>query len=209
MTAVLTCCRPVACSSALAAISPMTAVDLDDLRDDALQRLAGLRRPARRPASTCAVDVEISPLISLAASAERCASARTSEATTAKPRPASPARAASTPALSASRLVWNAISSMTPMIWPICFDDLSIRSSPPIASRTTSPLFSASTLALATTVARVLGAFGRPLDRRGDLLERRGGFFQAGGLLLGAARQVVGGDGDFAGARCGSPARWR
>ena len=37
------------------------------------------------------------PLISLAASAERCARARTSEATTAKPRPASPARAASTP----------------------------------------------------------------------------------------------------------------
>ena len=76
------------------------------------------------PLSTCVVEVEISPLISFAASAERCASARTSEATTAKPRPASPARAASTPAFSASRLVWNAISSMTPMIWLISADDL-------------------------------------------------------------------------------------
>ncbi len=36
--------------------------------------------------------------------------------------PASPARAASTPAFSASRLVWKAISSMTPMIWLICLD---------------------------------------------------------------------------------------
>ena len=41
---------------------------------------------------------------------------RTSDATTAKPLPASPARAASTPAFSANRLVWNAISSMTLMI---------------------------------------------------------------------------------------------
>src|SRR3546814_9198380 len=58
-------------------------------------------------------------LISRAASAERCASARTSWATTAKPRPLSPARAASMPALRASRLVWKAISSITPMICPI------------------------------------------------------------------------------------------
>src|SRR5436305_6633032 len=50
--------------------------------------------------------------MSLAACEERCARLRTSEATTAKPRPCSPARAASTAALSASRLVWNAISSM-------------------------------------------------------------------------------------------------
>ena len=46
------------------------------------------------PEPTCWVDAEISPLISRAASAERWASARTSDATTAKPRPASPARAA-------------------------------------------------------------------------------------------------------------------
>jgi hypothetical protein len=40
----------------------------------------------------------------------RCASSRTSAATTAKPRPASPARAASTAAFSASRFVCDAIS---------------------------------------------------------------------------------------------------
>jgi adenylosuccinate lyase len=46
----------------------------------------------------------------------RWASARTSLATTAKPLPASPARAASTPALRASRFVWNAIASITSVI---------------------------------------------------------------------------------------------
>ena len=75
------------------------------------------------PLDTSDDDLEISPLISRAASAERCASARTSMATTAKPRPASPARAASTPALRASRLVWNAISSITPMICEICCEE--------------------------------------------------------------------------------------
>jgi hypothetical protein len=47
----------------------------------------------------------ISVLISLAAVALRWASVRTSLATTAKPRPCSPARAASTAALSARMLV--------------------------------------------------------------------------------------------------------
>jgi hypothetical protein len=56
-------------------------------------------------------------LISSAASAQRGAMPRTSVAATTKPRPASPARAASMPALRASRLGWKAISSITPMIW--------------------------------------------------------------------------------------------
>ncbi len=58
----------------------------------------------------------IKPLVLRAASAERCARFRTSSATTAKPLPASPARAASTAAFKANRLVWKAISSMVLMI---------------------------------------------------------------------------------------------
>ena len=55
--------------------------------------------------STCVDDAKISPLISFAAPALREARLRTSEATTAKPRPCSPARAASTAAFNANRLV--------------------------------------------------------------------------------------------------------
>ncbi len=50
---------------------------------------------------------------------------RTSPATTAKPRPSSPARAASTAALSARMLVWNAMPSMVEMMSPI-FWELSV-----------------------------------------------------------------------------------
>ncbi len=74
-------------------------------------------RPARvEPSVTRPVESSIRTLISLAADAERWASARTSPATTAKPRPCSPARAASTAAFSARILVWNAMPSMTPMM---------------------------------------------------------------------------------------------
>ena len=65
--------------------------------------------------------------MSLAACDERCAKLRTSEATTANPRPASPARAASTAALSASKLVCRAISSITPMMSEILREDSSMR----------------------------------------------------------------------------------
>ena len=92
----------------------------------------------------------MSPLISFTASAERCASARTSVATTAKPRPASPARAASTPAFSASRLVWNAISSITPMMLEICLDEASIPLIAVTASFTTASERSASSRAART-----------------------------------------------------------
>jgi len=65
----------------------------------------------------------MSCLISFAASALLCASVRTSVATTAKPRPCVPARAASTAALSASMFVWKAMPSMTVMMSAIFFDE--------------------------------------------------------------------------------------
>jgi hypothetical protein len=70
----------------------------------------------RVPVSTLSTLAPIRLLISLAASALRCASERTSPATTANPRPCSPARAASTAALSARMLVWKAMPSMVPMM---------------------------------------------------------------------------------------------
>ena len=78
------------------------------------------------PSRTWPLLLVMSPLMSLAACAERCARARTSDATTAKPRPASPARAASTAALSASRFVCRAISSITPIMSEILPEEDSI-----------------------------------------------------------------------------------
>ena len=91
------------------------------------------------PASTLATESPMSCLISLAACALRCARLRTSPATTAKPRPWSPARAASTAALSARMLVWKAMPSMTPMMSLILLLDWLI--SPMVATTwpTTSP----------------------------------------------------------------------
>ena len=70
-----------------------------------------------------AVSVWISPIseaIVSAADLEPSASFLTSSATTAKPRPCSPARAASTAALSASRLVWAAMVEMVSTMPSIC-----------------------------------------------------------------------------------------
>ncbi len=61
----------------------------------------------------------ICPVISSVARAVWPASSFTSAATTAKPRPAAPARAASIVALSASRLVWAAIEEINPTTSPI------------------------------------------------------------------------------------------
>ncbi|MGZ2451953.1 hypothetical protein ACVIRO_004707 [Rhizobium ruizarguesonis] len=108
-------------------------------------------RPTRpTPFLTCSPDVLISALISLAALAERWASSRTSWATTAKPLPVSPARAASTPAFNARRLVWKAISSMTLMMLVISREDCSIWPIAATALLTTTPDCSAPCLVMAT-----------------------------------------------------------
>jgi hypothetical protein len=77
----------------------------------AVLRMLGTRVVSISPADWAALTVsdDTAP-ISVAAVCERSASLRTSEATTAKPRPCSPARAASTAAFRASRSVWRAIS---------------------------------------------------------------------------------------------------
>ena len=74
------------------------------------------------PLSTAFIELWISTVVFLAASALLLARFLTSSATTAKPLPAAPALAASTAALSASMLVWNAISSIVLIIFPISPD---------------------------------------------------------------------------------------
>ena len=75
------------------------------------------------PLATSTPEAAISDLMSCADWAERSAKPRTSDAITAKPDPSAPARVASTPAFNANRLVWNAISSITPTICSICCED--------------------------------------------------------------------------------------
>ncbi len=104
------------------------------------------------PPCTFSTEVAISSLISFAAVDERCARLRTSLATTAKPRPCSPARAASTAAFSARMLVWNAMPSMMPMMSAI-FAELSLMPCIVSTTRPTTALpFSATSDALAASV---------------------------------------------------------
>ena len=78
----------------------------------------------RLPCSVAWTELSMRSLVALAASSDRVARERTSSATTAKPFPALPARAASTAAFRARMLVWKAMSSMVAMIRPICSEDL-------------------------------------------------------------------------------------
>ncbi len=96
-------------------------------------------RTSAEPSATLCTESSIKPLISLAAPAERCANVRTSEATTAKPRPCSPARAASTAAFKARMLVWKAMPSMTLMMSAIFLDEASMPDMVATTCETTSP----------------------------------------------------------------------
>ena len=135
--------------------------------------------------------------MSLAACEERCARLRTSEATTAKPRPASPARAASTAALSARRLVWRAISSITPMMSEILREDSSILRHRVDRLRHHLAAAVGDVARAAGQLVGLQGVVGVLLHGRGHLLHRGGGLLEARGLLLGALRQVGGAGGDL------------
>ena len=99
------------------------------------------------PPDTFSTVSPISALISFAAAALRCASVRTSPATTAKPRPCSPARAASTAALSAKILVWKAMPSITLMMSTIFLEDSLMEAMVTTTLFTTSPPFIATSRA--------------------------------------------------------------
>ena len=115
MIASPTCETPWLCSVLAALISPMMSVTL---RMDATTStmVAPALSTSDVPCSTRCTLALISSLISLAALALRCARLRTSVATTANPRPCSPARAASTAAFKARMFVWKAMPSITPMM---------------------------------------------------------------------------------------------
>ncbi len=89
-------------------------------------RDAVTRFTAWLPSETEMMELSISSLVALAASSDLEARLRTSSATTAKPFPAEPARAASTAAFSARIFVWNAISSMVVIILEISSEELDI-----------------------------------------------------------------------------------
>ena len=129
--------------------------------------------------------------MSLAAALERWARVRTSEATTAKPLPASPARAASTAALSASRLVWNAISSMTEVM-----SAMRLRRGFDPADRFDGFADDAAALLRAPLglhgeAGRLGGGLRARLDGRGELLGGRGVLLQAGGLVLRPGGEIL------------------
>ena len=156
-----------------------------DVRHQLRQHLPGLLRDLHARAR----ELARSPP---AAACERSASLRTSLATTAKPLPCSPARAASIAALSASRFVCRAISSM--------IVDLARRSpsSPRPSAATASRPRWASSAALRRDLLGLLRVVGVLLDVRDhllhrgrDLLHRPRLLARALGHLLGARRELL------------------
>ncbi len=117
-TALLTWSMPEVCSLAVAAISETMSVTLPTPWTISPSFWATCLA-VTSPSVASLTDWRMSSSVLVAASLARRASERTSSATTAKPRPASPARAASTAAFRARRLVWKAMSLMSRMIWEV------------------------------------------------------------------------------------------
>ena len=144
--------------------------------------------------TACSVEAWMRPIcssISWVARVVWLASSLTSAATTAKPRPASPARAASMVALSASRLVW-------PAMVVISADDVA-------DPRGGGAEVLDEAGGLGRLLHRAQGEVGRAVDLAADLLHRRAEFLgrrrhgvDVGGRLLGGRRhrhRLVGGAG--------------
>jgi hypothetical protein len=124
---------PCACCDDAEAISPTTS-PTRSARAVISASAARVRALAATPSAVWRALSVMRVPVSRAAAAARWASARTSSATTAKPRPASPARAASTAAFRASRLVWNAISSMVRTTAVVASLDALMRATAPSSS---------------------------------------------------------------------------
>ncbi|MDT4835782.1 hypothetical protein FQZ97_694570 [compost metagenome] len=124
------------------------------------------------PTDTFCTESSIKPLISLAAAALRWARARTSLATTAKPLPCSPARAASTAAFSARMLVWKAMPSITPTMSAMRLELSAMPRIVPTTSPTARPpRVATSEAAIASSDAlRELSALLRTVDDSSSML---------------------------------------
>ena len=135
------------------------------------------------------IDSSISPAVSFAACAERCARLRTSSATTANPIPASPARAASTAAFNARMLVWNAISSIALMVFATLLPDSLIAAiEPTIWFSAAFESVTCRVVVLATNVGGVTSCIFASREKRTAGLRAHGTRQPGGGPSISASR---------------------
>ena len=111
----LICSTADACSSDAAYIFPTSSLEVADI-SETLPISSTVSATTALPLATDSIVSVMITAVLFVASSDFVARFLTSSATTAKPLPASPALAASTAALSARILVWNAISSIALII---------------------------------------------------------------------------------------------